>query len=166
METDEEKLESTISAIKEDVEKEIFDYNSIGALFTQKISYSVPYSEENISSKIFIFFAEYQKIFTNGKFDVFLSELIILYFDLIDGFREEIEILKIQRNGKHELTSRLEIIARDCENIMGYLQHELNRYEVYNDMLITNVSSENLEKPKVNKLSVPERLVVLEKNWI
>lgn len=153
-----------IADIKALIYSDVFEKTEIGKIFNNIFGvYTVPLSEEDISGYLFYMYEDYKEITSNASFNKYLEDFMNLYFIFIEKYKDQIELYKFLEGEPNQIAKRLETLAVQCENVIGYLQHELNRYEVYHDMAITKIREVKTKAIKETHLSAPERLLVLDK---
>ena len=162
----EEFYEKRIVEIKDVIRDEIFGNTEIGEIFNNTFKFlSIPLSEGSISGSLFLMYKDYKDDVPSDSFDGFLQKLMNLYCEFISKYEAQIELYKYLEGEPNEIAKRLKRLIDNCDEVNCYLQQELNRYEVYHDMTVTNISETKTrtKQTKETHLSAPERLLVLEK---
>lgn len=159
-----------ITVIEERINSFIFQNTDTGRIFFEVLKfYNIPDSEGLMSAMLFNLYEDYKEVKNENYFDDFINDLMNFYCELIKKYEEEtIELdrtLEATELGKKldldTITKKLSKKISDYDEVICYLQYELNRYEVYNDMSLTNINKkEKIQKQKID-LSAPERLQLL-----
>ena len=157
-----------ITVIEERINSSVFENTDTGRIFFDVLKfYNIPNSEGLMSAMLFNLYENYQEVKNESYFDDFLNNLMTFYCELIKKYEEEktelnktLQATELDKKlDLDKITKKLSKKISEYDEVICYLQYELNRYEVYNDMSLTNINKK--EKKQKNNLSAPERLQLL-----